>query len=285
MGSKLKKNFLILPIAAWLAFSPGSALAKPDLSWQILRPGLSLSVIQASDTARTGSEDVILLKINPQVLGFRVLAAPNGERGYDAGDWRKKTGALAVVNAGLFTPEKNYLGLLIKDGRRLSRLASRPAGLFVAEPDDPSLPKARVLDMQYTALDIEHLPYRQAAQSIMLLDRFGNIRVRRTAHVANRTALAEDSSGNILVIITKGEHTLWEFADYLAKSGLDIREVMCMDGGPEAQLDLKVGDYTLTQYGSPSGSMGLPWPSAALPVALGIFAPPPKKPVQSFRGR
>jgi uncharacterized protein YigE (DUF2233 family) len=227
---------------------------------------------------------VILLKVNPQILCFKVLAAPNGEKGHDAGEWREKTGALAVVNAGLFTPEKDYLGLLIKDGRKLSRLASRPAGLFVAEPDDPSLPKARVLDMQYTALDTEHLPYRQAAQSIMLLDRFGNIRVRRTAHVANRTALAEDSSGNILVIITKGAHTLWEFANYLSKSGLDIREVMCMDGGPEAQLDIKVDDFSLTQYGSPSGNIELPWPSAALPVALGIFAPKHKSLPQPFEG-
>ncbi len=253
---------------------PAAVLASPPRppGWRRVAPGLEFARWDAAATVRTGSGKVALLRVDPRRYAFRVLAAPRGRSGFTAEQWRHQSGALAVFNAGQYTVDGAYLGLLIQDGRARGHLIRRLEALFLAEPDEPSLPPARVLDLRYTAFDLKTNPYRQAAQSLMLLDRFGHIRVRRSPRVAHRTLVAEDTRGRILVLVTEGGHTLWELARFLARSPLHLREVMCMDGGPESQLDIRVGEFAYQQFGGPSGSPELlPWPPPPLPAALGVF--------------
>jgi hypothetical protein len=97
--------------------------------------------------------------------------------------------------------------------------------------------------------------------------------VRKSDKIAHRTLVAQDDRGRILVMVSEGRHTLWDLARFVADSGLGLREVMCMDGGPEAQLDLEVDGLAYQQYGGPvsSSDLPLPWPTANLPAALAIF--------------
>lgn len=263
--------YLCTPTAA-LA---GSATPPAQVSWQNLRPGLDFGRLQVENaTIRAGSTRLALLRVDPARYQFRVLAGEVGDEGMSAASWRQQSGALAVFNAGQFTPQHAYLGLLIQDGRQITRPVTNMEAILVAEPEDPSLPPARVVDLQYTSLPLPQSPYRQAAQSLMLVDRFGQIRVRRSGKVAHRTLVAEDEKGRILVMITEGKHTLWDLARFMAEAGLGLREVMCMDGGAEAQIDIKVGGFTYQQTGGPKAGPDLPWPwpAAPLPATLGIFA-------------
>jgi len=59
----------------------------------------------------------------------------------------------------------------------------------------------------------------------------GKLRVRKSEQVANRTAVAEDSRGRIVVATTEGAYTLWEFGRLLAKAPLSLSHAMSMDGG------------------------------------------------------
>lgn len=276
MTRPLAKALVGLALAAAAACWPAPAAAEPGPApsrWRELMPGLEFARLPAPASARAGSEHIAVLRVDPRRLSFRVLAGPPGQEGRTAEAWREKTGALAVFNAGQYAADRTYLGLLVADGRARGRLASRLEGLFVAEPHDPALPQARVMDLRYTAFDLRTNPYRQVAQSLMLLDRFGHIRVRRSPLVAHRTAVAEDAAGRILVMVTEGGHTLWELADFLKSSPLELREVMSMDGASESQLAVRVGGFSYLQHGEPTGSpqLPLPWPSSPLPVALGIF--------------
>ncbi|MFH1059720.1 MAG: phosphodiester glycosidase family protein [Pseudomonadota bacterium] len=267
-------------VRAWLAsaalwalllLAPPAQAGEP--AWRELRPGLDLAFLSAETSVRAGSDRLAILRVDPERFRFRILAAAEGQDGYTASEWRKRTKALAVFNAGQFTAERTYLGLLIQDGRRRGNQVAHLEALFLAEPEDPLLPRARVLDLHYTVFDPVGGPYRQAAQSLMFLDRFGQIRVRRSQKVAHRTLVAEDGQGRIWVMVTEGKHTLWELAKVIAETNLGLREVMCMDGGAEAQLDLQAGDASYQQTGGPSESpdLPLPWPSATLPAAVAIF--------------
>lgn len=273
----------VLLTLLWLALlAPGPAagqeraLAQPlaAVSWQLLRPGLEFGFWEAQSANRAGSTRLALLRVDPARYRFRVLAGEVGDEGMSAAQWRRQSGALAVFNAGQFTPQHAYLGLLIQDGRQITRPVTNLEAVLVAEPSEPGLPPARVIDLHYTTLPLPDIPYRQAAQSLMLLDRFGQIRVRRSDKVAHRTLVAEDEKGRILVMISEGKHTLWELARSLAEPGLGLREVMCMDGGAEAQMVVAVDGFAYQQTGGPKGSpdLPLPWPAANLPAALGIFA-------------
>jgi hypothetical protein len=243
------------------------------MAWRELRPGLELGFLVAEASARAGSPRIAVLRVDPARMRFRVLAAADGQEGRRAGEWRKLSGALAVFNAGQFAADRTYLGLLIQDGKPRGRLMGHLEALFMAEPEEPGLPPARVLDLHYTPFQAQDSPYRQAAQSLMFLDRFGQIRVRKSDKIAHRTLVAQDGRERILVLVTEGRHTLWDLARFVADSGLGLREVMCMDGGPEAQLDLDVDGFTYQQYGGPvsSSDLPLPWPTVNLPAALAIF--------------
>lgn len=260
---------LAVIMAAHAAWAEGT---KPGgQTWQSLLPGLEMCFLDAGAAARVGSERVAVLRVDPQRFKFRVLVAENGDDEKTAGEWREATGAVAVFNAGQYAEDHSYLGLLVQDGKIIGRLAGRQDAIFLAEPADSALGNARIIDLRYSAFDPKANPYRQAAQSIMLLDRFGHIRVRRSAKVAHRTALGIDTKGRVLVMVTEGAMTLWEYAVFLAKAGLDLREVMLMDGGGESQLDLKIGRLEYEQYGGPSPTPDLLWPRQVLPAALAIL--------------
>ena len=247
--------------------------APPAIAWKTLAPGLEMASLSAEDTVRSGGGGIQVLRFDPGKYDFRVLASPRGSDGHNAEEWLERSGASVVLNAGQYLPDGSYIGLLVRDGMASGRLASRLEGLFVADPDDDSLARARVLDLRYTAYDPQRSPYRQAAQSLMLLDRFGQIRVRRSARVAHRTAVAQDRHSRILFIVTLGGHTLWELADFLKQSSLGLREVMCMDGGQESQLVVKLPGFKYSHFGGPSTSpqMPLPWPAPPLPAALAVY--------------
>ncbi|MCB2192105.1 MAG: phosphodiester glycosidase family protein [Deltaproteobacteria bacterium] len=261
---------IVLCLLPWLS-APALAGDVAGPQWQILAPRLEFALWENLTTSRSGSSRMALLRVDPKLYDFKVLAASKGEDGQTAGEWREQSKALAVFNAGLYTPEGRHLGYLLQNGHELSPLVAQQDGLFLAGPREPDLPQARILDMRYTPFDPRLNPYQQAAQSLMLLDRFGMTRVRRSAKVANRTALAIDDKGRILVVVTEGGHTLWEMAQALKNSGLALREVMTMDGGAESQLAVAVGDFTYEHYGRVSPAPDLPWVRQALPAVLAVF--------------
>jgi uncharacterized protein YigE (DUF2233 family) len=271
------RKIMIPLLAASLAFAgmlmcqASAEAAGPE--WRELRPGLRFGLLDGSQYVRVGEPWVAVLEVDPARYSFKVLAAEGGDSGFSAGQWRRQSKALAVVNAGQHTPEKKYLGLLMHQGKAKSRLVTHLKALFLAEPQDKAMPQARVLDLRYTAFDPRQNPYQEAAQSLMLLDRLGEIRVRKSPKLAHRTAVAESESGRIVIIVTEGGYTLWEFAKFVSESGLKLHEVMSMDGGKEAQLDILVDGFRYRQYGNPSSAPGILniLPDSPIPAALGIY--------------
>jgi hypothetical protein len=192
------------------------------------------------------------------------------------GEWVDRTGASALFNAGQYYPDYSYMGLLILDGRPVrTRLHPLFRALFVAEPLGASGPKARVLDLTLDPFESTSPGYLQVAQSFMLLDRSGEIRVQKTANVANRTVVAEGTDGRIFVFVTRGGYTLWELGELLRSGPFPLRQAMSMDGGEESQLVVRVPGF---QYDG--GETAVPGESAErpvprwrrpLPTVIGIF--------------
>ena len=154
-----------------------------------------------------------------------------------------------MFNAGQYYPDYSYMGLLVSGDTLVS---PRPHPGFkaalVAGPKSGG-PGARVLDLDETPLDPHALPWREVAQSFMLFDRDGTIRVRKSSQIANRTVVAEDSSGHMLAITTEGGYTLYEFAGLLETSPLELTHAMSMDGGDEAELCVRVGEFRYASFG------------------------------------
>jgi hypothetical protein len=155
----------------------------------------------------------------------------------DIRQWQERTGHDLVFNAGLFRENYAYLGLLYGNGHSLgSKRHTIWLGLFVAEPVEDRLRRARVLDLTFDTFDERQPPYREVAQSLMLLDRTGKVRVRQTGKRAHQTLVAEQVDGHLLVLKTTEMVSLHALGECLRDAFPSLRQVMAMDGGSSSDV-------------------------------------------------
>jgi uncharacterized protein YigE (DUF2233 family) len=224
-----------LLVAACVLPSPSRA---GDLPWVQLSGGIRVSVWKAQDQCPIVPR-MLVVDLDPERIKFSVhyYAQEGLSEPLKIDQWQKRTGHHLVFNAGLFRENFSYLGLLYKDGRPLgSRRHPSWRGLFVAEPTDSGLRKARVLDLDSEVFDEERPPYREAAQALMLLDRTGKVRVRETGKYAYQTIVAETVAGHVLVFKSLGAARLYDIGQCLKDVFPTVRQAMAMDGGSSSDV-------------------------------------------------
>jgi uncharacterized protein YigE (DUF2233 family) len=216
---------------------PATTTAQ-TLTGDQLGDGLSISVwnpqTQCPDVA-----PLVAIEIDPDRYRFTVhyyqqdgLSDP-----LDVRQWQERTGDDLVFNAGLFRENYAYLGLLYGNGRSLgSKRHATWLGLFVAEPSADRSRRARVLDLTFDTFDERQPPYREVAQSLMLLDRTGKVRVLQTGKRAHQTLVAEQSNGHLLVLKTTEAVSLHALGQCLRDAFPSLRQVMAMDGGSSSDV-------------------------------------------------
>lgn len=247
--------------------------------FRALVPGMEFATFRGEPFCRHGSAEIAVLRIDPARLRFRVHHYTNepDRVPLDLVQWQQRTGALAVFNAGQYYPDYSYMGLLVSDGEVVSRrLHPHFKAAFVGSMVQGQ-PRARVLDLEIEALDPRRPAWREVAQSFMLFDRKGQLRARRSNQAANRTIVAEDGEGRILVIATEGGYTLQDFATLLrAQPQLQITHAMSMDGGQEAELCVITPGFRYVNFGRWSRNGLSPEAQSAsvpLPAVISISRP------------
>jgi len=242
--SSFYQSLLFTPVALFLfgvvffMFSGPLTTTAQTLTEDQLGDGLSISVwdphTQCPEVA-----PLVAVEIDPDRYRFTVhYYQEDGFSGpLDIRQWQEQTGHDLVFNAGLFRENYAYLGLLYANGRSLgSKRHATWLGLFVAEPAEDHSRRARVLDLSFDTFDEQRVPYREVAQSLMLLDRTGKVRVRQTGKRAHQTLVAEQSNGHLLVLKTTEVVSLYAIGECLRKAFPSLRQVMAMDGGSSSDI-------------------------------------------------
>jgi uncharacterized protein YigE (DUF2233 family) len=242
--SSFYQSLLFTPVALFLfgvvffMFSGPLTTTAQTLTEDQLGDGLSISVwdphTQCPEVA-----PLVAVEIDPDRYRFTVhYYQQDGFSGpLDIRQWQEQTGHDLVFNAGLFRENYAYLGLLYANGRSLgSKRHATWLGLFVAEPAEDHSRRARVLDLSFDTFDEQRVPYREVAQSLMLLDRTGKVRVRQTGKRAHQTLVAEQSNGHLLVLKTTEVVSLYAIGECLRKAFPSLRQVMAMDGGSSSDI-------------------------------------------------
>ncbi|MBI3806545.1 MAG: hypothetical protein HY281_03375 [Nitrospirae bacterium] len=222
----------------FVIFSGPLTTTAQTLTGDQLGNGLSISVwnphTQCPDVA-----PLVAVEIDPDRYRFTVhyYQQDGFSDPLDIRQWQERTGHDLVFNAGLFRENYAYLGLLYGNGRSLgSKRHATWRGLFVAEPAADGSRRARVLDLTFDTFDEQHIPYREVAQSLMLLDRTGKIRVRQTGKRAHQTLVAEHGNGHLLVLKTTEVVSLHALGECLRDAFPSLRQVMAMDGGSSSDI-------------------------------------------------
>jgi uncharacterized protein YigE (DUF2233 family) len=219
--------------------------------WRTLSPGVEFTLLRGGSYCRRGSPDVAVLRLDPARVRFGVhhyTQRPEG-RPLSVVEWMRATHGLAVFNAGQYYPDYSYMGLLVSDGQALSpRPHPEFRGALVAEPVGGGA-GAHVLDLRPDSLKMVAQAWREVAQSLMLFDRDGRLRVRRSDSDANRTVVAEDRLGRLLVFTSEGAYTLYDFSRWLKETRLGLVHAMSMDGGLEAEMCVHDGRFAYASFG------------------------------------
>ena len=222
-----------------LSSGPQADAAPPaGVPWERLTTGMQVALWSPIESCPQ-VPSLIMLHIDPERFRFSIyhyrdegLRAP-----LSIHDWQQRTDAYVLFNAGLFREDYSYLGVLLKEGRSLGTKKHHSwQGLFAAEPTDGKLRKARVLDLAFDGFTENAPLYREAAQSLMLFDRTGKLRVRDSGKRAFQTVVAEDGDGAILVIKTADVVSLHHLADCLHRQIPSIQQAMAMDGGASSDM-------------------------------------------------
>ena len=222
----------------FVVFGGPSSTTAQSLAGDQLGDGLSISVwnphTQCPDIA-----PLVAVDIDPDRYRFTVHYYQ--QEGFsdplDIHQWQEQTGHDFVFNAGLFRENYAYLGLLYGNGRSLgSKRHPTWLGLFVAEPVEDRSRRARVLDLTFDTFDERQPPYREVAQSLMLLDRTGKVRVRQTGKRAHQTLVAEQGNGHLLILKTTEVVSLHALGECLRDAFPSLRQVMAMDGGSSSDV-------------------------------------------------
>ena len=240
------------------------------LDFRVVAPGMEFALLRGEPYCRRGSAAIAVLRVDPAITRLRVRHRERSSAQRlppSVVEWQRETGAPVVFNAGQYYPDHRYMGLLVAGGEVVSRkLHPDFQAALVASPKGGG-PEARVLDLSREPLDPDAPGWAEVAQSFMLFDSSGAARVKRSDRVANRTVVAEDRHGRLLVFVTEGGYTLADLATVLQRSPLDLSHAMSMDGGLEAEMVVATRAFRYASFGA--------WPEAGDANAPGARTPLP----------
>lgn len=262
--------WFILAVSLSAGFGP---LTHTPPQWQMIGRGLAFTRVDVLQGGKVVAS-LAVIKIDPATNSFRVFHGSSKCITL----WQEEIQAPIVFNGSYYTSDGKPCGLIISDGNPIGPCNNRQMrGMFVAEPKgmSPDLPRATILDLLATPIDPKKLPWTQGVQSFpLLLDYKGKIRVRDSEKKAQRTVIASDRNGNILVFNTSNRFfSLYEFAQFLKTSKFDIDSALNLDGGSESQLLIKTNNFEYFSPPSWENSIGnlINEEKFYLPTVVGVF--------------
>jgi len=175
-----------------------------------------------ASTGQTAAR-VVAVIADPERTRLAVAAATEHPGGWQtSAPVAEATGALAVINGGYFSAESKPLGLVIRDGQKLNRLARNTS------------PVLAVIDGRPQLISPDDLPDEGVSQAVQCgprLVRDGQPTKLKDSEPTRRSGVGLDADGHLILAATvSGWLRLAEFAEALVALG--CRDATNLDGGP-----------------------------------------------------
>jgi hypothetical protein len=253
--------------------------AGTSSGWQLLSPGMELKYLAVTRPNVTTGASVTVLRIDPHLWELEIMGTSRtGETsGHTAREWCEAHQLTAAINAGMFkTDGKTHVGFM-RFGEHLNngRVNSYQSVAAFDARDPGSLAPFRIFDLDRPGVTLASIlkDYRSAVQNLRLIKRPGANQWSQQDRMWSEAALGEDSSGRVLFLFSREPFSMHDLNEQLLSAGIGLVAAQHLEGGPEAQLYLRIGEMQLESFGSyetsfqENNSNAKPWP---IPNVLGV---------------
>lgn len=250
--------------------------------WQQLRSGMELGAFTVINPRIKRNARIIVLRIDPKHWDLMLMGKSwSGEsENMTAKEWCEKHNLTAAINAGMFaTDYSTHVGYLRVKGHVNSSHVNKYMSVAAFHPKKKGLPEFRIFDLDDPKVSMEKITdrYHSVVQNLRLIKRPGENRWGQQDKLWSEAALGEDSSGRVLFILTRSPFTMHDFNRALLSLEIGLVAAQHLEGGPEAQLYVKVGDVKHEMFGTyESSSKGNDYNASAwvIPNVLGVRPKP-----------
>jgi hypothetical protein len=225
--------------------SPVPAVQPGPLAWQQREPGFEVAELPVLADGRE-VDRIFLSRIDPARFRFVVRNAPKGDTGID--EWEHALPkAVLIVNGSYYDTHGRPDTPFISEGIALGpQQYDAKAGAFIADANS-----ADIRDLTHQDWQRAFAASTNAMVSYPLLigdDGKTHVNVK-SRWLANRTFVAKDGSGRIVIGTTKEAFfSLDRLAEFLKASPLDLKVALNLDGGPIACRSVRLNGYSQKFY-------------------------------------
>lgn len=247
-----RETLRCLPLLLALALG---AEAQPDVEWTTLAPGMELGTARAGKASSHGDSKITILRLDPDHWDLELLtiSGTGDKSGRTAKAWSREQGLAAAINAGMFASDySTHVGYLRAGDHVNNGRFNHYESVAAFGPRSAGLPRYRIFDLDAPGASREAIlrDYSSAVQNLRLVKRPGENRWSRQEKAWSEAALGEDSSGRILFIFCRSPFTMHDLNHELLGLGIGLVAAQHLEGGPEAQLYVRVGETEIEMFGS-----------------------------------
>lgn len=225
-------------------------------NWQKLAPGMEFQILNVPLNNSEGESKINILRIDPHrwELIFAGLSQSDEGSTKTAKEWCESHKLVAAINAGMFaTDYRTHTGYLKYRDHVNSRYINSYQSVLAFDPvAGKDFPTFRIFDLDEPGVTLTTIQndYRAVIQNLRLIKNPGINVWKQQDRKWSEAAIGEDKEGRILFIFTRYPFSMHDLNEALLKSGIDIIAAQHLEGGPEAQLYIRIGDFELELCGS-----------------------------------
>jgi hypothetical protein len=224
-------------------------------AWKALAPGMELGTFAVNKRSRVGDSRITILRIDPKLWELVLIGKSwNDEsESQTARGWCENHNLTAAINAGMFgTDYTTHVGYLGSEGHVNSSHVNKYMSVAAFTPKRGGLPEFRIFDLDDSAVTMETIlgNFFSVVQNLRLIKRPGENRWSHQDKMWSEAALGEDSSGRVLFIFSRSPFSMHDFNQELLSLRIGLVAAQHLEGGPEAQLYLRIGNVKHEMFGS-----------------------------------
>ncbi len=266
-----------------LLFAAIAVTTEATGAWTLLSPGLELGSFAVNKTSPAGNSRITIIRIDPNRWELVLTGSSWDDKpgNKTAREWCEAHGFTAAINAGMFaTDYSTHVGYMASKGHVNSSHVNHYQSVAAFHPKkEKGLPAFRIFDLDDPGVTTDSIlnDYTSVVQNLRLIKRPGENRWRRQNKKWSEAALGEDRSGRVLFIFTRSPFTMHDFNRELLALGIGVVAAQHLEGGPQAQFYLHIGNVRREMFGSYETTFrehdekAVPWP---IPNILGVRPKP-----------